>query len=134
MSRADYLETAKRMYVDDMQTFVQISQTIPVNEKTLRKWAKEFGWFELRKQSLTKQKTSVEQAEYIAKKLGDKLQQLLDAGTMPDTQLIQAYRGLVKDLKPIKAYSDEKKKEAIDADKKPELSDLAKAAIAEVFK
>jgi hypothetical protein len=134
MNRSDYLETAKNLYLYEHKTFVEISQIIPPNEKTIRRWAKEFGWFQMKKDILTKQKTSIQQAEYIAKKLGDKIEELLDNGTLPDTQLIQAYRGLVKDLKPVKEYSDAKKKEESEKEKSPELSDITKSAIAQTFK
>lgn len=134
MSREDYLELAKRLYLYEYKTFVEIAQIVPKNEKTIRKWAKDFGWFELKKQILTSQKTTIEQAEFIAKSIGEKISELLAKGELPDTQLLQAYRGLVKDLKPVKEYSDTKKQEEAQAETKAELSEITKAAINEVFK
>lgn len=122
------------MYVDELFSFVKIAEQIPVNEKTLRKWAKEFGWFQLRKESLQAQTTSVEQAEKIAKKLGDKLDEILNAGKLPEASLVQAYRGLLRDLKPIKTYDTEKKKEVEQSEQKPELKDITIAAINNIFK
>lgn len=122
------------MYVDELKTFVDIAKVIPVNEKTIRKWAKEFGWLKLRKEALTKQQTSIEQAEDIAKKLGDVIQKQLDDGEPVEATMIQAYRGLVRDLKQVKTYSDEKQREEKQADKKPELKAITLDAINKAFK
>ena len=127
------MEQAKRLYIYEHKTFVEISEIIPVSDKTIRKWAKEFNWFAIKKDVLTNQKTTLLQAEYVTKSLGELLSEQLAKKEMPSIPALQAYRGLVRELKAAKDFDKQKEKEAEEQQQKPDLKEITKAAIKQAF-
>lgn len=105
--KATHYAEAERLYVQEQMTFEAISEQIDVAERTLRYWAEEANWQELRKQFI-QTRTSTHGALY--KLIGELTQKAIEK-TRDGQQVDQAQLYFIARMSPlllkIKTYEDQ---------------------------
>ncbi len=131
--KAEYFDTAERLYVVEQRTLAEIAAETGVAESTLRLWKRQGQWSKKRKQYLESRQAFHEELYQFTRMLLKSIKNDLASGKKVDSGRLYALGKLLPMITKIKDYEDVVRQHA-EEDKGPEdLRDVIRQALGEVL-
>ena len=116
--KATHYAEAERLYVQEHMTFAAIAEQLDVAERTLRYWAEEAGWDDLRKQFIQTRTSTHKELYELVTELTISANKKMRDGEEPAASLLYTITKLAPLLVKVKAYEDQTAPESEDSQQK----------------
>lgn len=101
------IELAERFYVIELMTLEEVAQKVGVNERTIRRWKKEYNWERKKSQFLNSKQMFHEELFSFARKLMHSIEFDINNNERVDPGRMFAFTKLLPMVIKIKAYEDD---------------------------
>ena len=109
--KSDYFDIAKKMYIDDLLSFKEISKKLPVCERTIKNWAAEGSWTKHKQDEIKARTTFSDDVFIFTQKLMNYIEDAIESGGEVSQSKIYLLNSLLDKVQKIKSYEREIKQE-----------------------